>query len=1116
VDRRGTVTDRVKHAYLANNGFTAVLGAMHTDPVTEYHSYGGAVLANLVSKKLYFKNDTDIDDDETLYLPEEFEYVSPSSTNQTDTNSSSGTDGNADLNKNDIGQNDIKSTNNSEIPKHIEGDEDLKKRIAALCLEYLDIFATVVAPEPAKIDPMDIIVDTIKWHTVKNKGAPRVQSVQAQREIKGQIDAMLHNRIIKKSQANYYSQVLLTPKPNGQWRFCIDYRNLNEATSQESSFPLPNIIQMIERIGANRPKIFGVMDLTSGYHQMPIKNSHTIFTAFICFMGIFEFLRVPFGLKGAPSFFQERMATVVLAGLLYTVCELYIDDCIVYANTNDEFIEKLRAVFARFRLFGIKLNPNKCHFGLSEIEYVGHLLNEKGHTFSRDKINQMIEMKKPIYEHELKTFIGCANYFHKHIKNLSILMKPLERLLQNYKKRSKQLVKWDTHSSKNYEIILEAIKECPRLYYIDDKAPIYLHTDACDFGIGGYLFQVIDGEERPITFLSKSLSGSQLNWSTYDKEAFALFYSVFKFRHLLCGPKFIIRTDHKNLLYVGEGGNSPKVQRWRQFLSTFNFDVEYIKGEENIAADGFSRLCVFEEYESNGANVHDHIKNNFRTPTQAFSRLCALSDPDEEVEAYMENDHIPRDLYKQIGKVHNSYDGHFGIHITYNKLQDKNIQHPKLRDYIRKYIKNCPHCQKMSELKYPIKTNPFVTNSKSPMDRINVDTIGPLPEAIDGSNYILVIIDSFSRYINLYPTKSTSALDAVIPLIHHVGLFGLPKEILSDNGTQFANELMDELTKALNIDQRFTTPYSKEENGIVERSNKEVMRHLRAIIFDKNILGEWYIYLPLVQRIINSKVHLATGVSPASIVTPGVDLNRHVMNDNVVYETTESLDRSEWMKNMIDKQKVAINVALKTQNDHESDHTISKHYDNPTIFPINSYVLVEYPESNGKKRQPNKLMTQNAGPFRVTDYDMKGEYQLFNLVNNEIKTGVSVHRLKPYNHDIDMGLTPDQVAMRDQQFFEVEKVLDHKGDIKKISTLKFLTKWKGYENSDNTWQDWKDIRSNLMLHQYLINKNLGYLIPKSFHHMYKTEELKKLNPKSKTRTVFFEKQSDNTYVKVQK
>jgi len=148
----------------------------------------------------------------------------------------------------------------------------------------------------------------------------------------------------------------------------------------------------------------------------------------------------------------------------------------------------------------------------------------------------------------------------------------------------------------------------------------------------------------------------------------------------------------------------------------------------------------------------------------------------------------------------------------------------------------------------------------------------------------------------------------------------------------------------------------------------------------------------------------------------------------------------------------------------------------------------------------------------VTDYDMKGEYQLFNLVNNEIKTGVSVHRLKPYNHDIDMGLTPDQVAMRDQQFFEVEKVLDHKGDIKKISTLKFLTKWKGYENSDNTWQDWKDI----MLHQYLINKNLGYLIPKSFHHMYKTEELKKLNPKSKTRTVFFEKQSDNTYVKVQK
>ena len=155
-------------------------------------------------------------------------------------------------------------------------------------------------------------------------------------------------------------------------------------------------------------------------------------------------------------------------------------------------------------------------------------------------------------------------------------------------------------------------------------------------------------------------------------------------------------------------------------------------------------------------------------------------------------------------------------------------------------------------------------------------------------------------------------------------------------------------------------------------------------------------------------------------------------------------------------------------------------------------MFVEYPESNGKKRQPNKLMTQNAGPFRVTDYDMKGEYQLFNLVNNEIRKNVSVHRLKSYNHDITIDISPDQVAMKDKQYFEVEKILDYKGNEKKVSTLKFLTKWKGYDDSENTWQDWKDIRSNIKLHEYLISKKLGYLIPKSYQHLY--------NPRDVTRS----------------
>ena len=150
-----------------------------------------------------------------------------------------------------------------------------------------------------------------------------------QEETLRQLTQMLKNNVIQKSQAPEYSQVLLTPKPNNKWRFCVDYRNLNDC-SDSMGWPIPNIEQMLQRIGHQKPKIFGKMDMTSGYFQAPIHEGSRRMTAFITFMGIYEWLRVPMGLKGAPSYFQQMIATVVLVGLLYHTCELYIDDILIY------------------------------------------------------------------------------------------------------------------------------------------------------------------------------------------------------------------------------------------------------------------------------------------------------------------------------------------------------------------------------------------------------------------------------------------------------------------------------------------------------------------------------------------------------------------------------------------------------------------------------------------------------------------------------------------------------------------------------------------------------------------------------------------------------------------
>ena len=160
---------------------------------------------------------------------------------------------------------------------------------------------------------------------------------------------MLEDGVIKRSDAAYYGHPVMVNKTADTYRTCIDYRPLNECI-EPASFPLPNIKHLFERISNKKPDIYGVMDLTAGYHQAPLYTPHRIYTAFICFKGVFQFTRLPFGPCRAPSYFQEQIVTTVLYSLIYNCYEMYLDDCIVYGRGEAEFLKNLRKVFDRFRL----------------------------------------------------------------------------------------------------------------------------------------------------------------------------------------------------------------------------------------------------------------------------------------------------------------------------------------------------------------------------------------------------------------------------------------------------------------------------------------------------------------------------------------------------------------------------------------------------------------------------------------------------------------------------------------------------------------------------------------------------------------------------------------------
>jgi transposase InsO family protein len=200
-------------------------------------------------------------------------------------------------------------------------------------------------------------------------------------------------------------------------------------------------------------------------------------------------------------------------------------------------------------------------------------------------------------------------------------------------------------------------------------------------------------------------------------------------------------------------------------VQEYDFYIEHIAGKANIVADGFSRLLPLRE-------EHLYLHDEF-----------APSEKD----------------YQTIATTHNEVVGHHGIERTMEKLKAKGKHWKYMREHVKRYIRQCPCCQKMSYLRTPIHTHPFTTACYEPMEGWQADTIGPLPADEDGCCFILVIICCFTRWVSLYPIKDTTAKSCVDAMMQHVGTFGAPSQILTDNGTQFVNELVTELLEIIGV-----------------------------------------------------------------------------------------------------------------------------------------------------------------------------------------------------------------------------------------------------------------------------------------------------------------------------
>ena len=429
------------------------------------------------------------------------------------------------------------------------------------------------------------------------KEKPRPIPPSMYEEVRAHLKEMETLGVIRKSQSPYASNVVIVRKKSGALRFCIDLRAINRKTIPDR-YSLPRIDSTLDVLSG--AKWFSVLDLKSGYWQVPLAEGDKCKTAFtVGPLGFWECERMPFGLTNAPATFQRLMENC-MGDLHLSFCLLYLDDIVIFSKTYEEHLVRLEAVFQKLKEAGLKLGPSKCQFLRKDTRYLGHIISEKGISVDPDKIASVKSWPVPTSVNQVQSFVGFMSFYRRFIKDFAKIAKPLHQLAQggvHYQTKTKTKVKyppfkWGPEQQHAFEALKQKCCEVPVLGFADYSKPFILRTDASGDGLGAVLSQEQNGLERVIAYASRGISRAERNYPVHKLEFLALKWAVTeKFHDYLYGNTFSVITDNNPLTYVLKSAKLDATgHRWVAQLANYQFTLTYCPGSANRAADALSRI----------------------------------------------------------------------------------------------------------------------------------------------------------------------------------------------------------------------------------------------------------------------------------------------------------------------------------------------------------------------------------------------------------------------------------------------------------------------------------------------------------------------------------------------
>ena len=713
-------------------------------------------------------------------------------------------------------------------------------------------------------------------------------------QVKKELDKMVEDDIITpvSDPTPWCSPIVVVKKKDDKIRICCDYRELNKYVKRQH-FPIPRLDDLLASV--TNAECFSLLDCKSAYYQVRVSSDSQHFLTFGTPFGRYTFKRLPFGICTAPEIFQKVMSDMLsdLPGVV-----VYIDDILVFGSCPKEHNERVTAVLEILSKNGVCVKAEKCIFGSSQVDFLGHSLSKDGISPSPKKVESVNSMTLPCTKPQLRSFLGLASYVgHKFVPNLAQITRPLWNLVQ---KCSPEKLSWSDNDKLAFQNTKNAISRISTLAWFKSGEESVLQTDASGTAIAAVLMQ----NGLPVAYASRMLTETEKRYSQLEREFLGIVFGLLKFRQIVLGNSCVVQTDHKAIIALMDKRIDTlplRLQRWILKIQEFSVEYQFIQGKDNVLADALSRNCNTSlqdesmddvEYsvcfilkatplnlkEVAEATAQDPlltkllqcIQNNWQdysNDSEIRNAMKPFYHFRDELSAKFSEDHstflilkgrlviLPEKLQRTVLDL--VHEGHLGI--TKMKQNIRNFAYwPNYSSDIENYVKYCPACVSIQNKSDKLPLSEVANESTAPWEMISVDLTGP-SDLLQGRT-LLTIIDHFSRFPEVFILSDTSSKSIIDALTSLFARYGLPEKLLSDNGSNFVSTEFENFLASTMTQHFRTSNFHPQTNGVLERFHGSLKLRLRKLMtFDKLPL---HLAIEKVLYDLRSSPHEVTGATP--------------------------------------------------------------------------------------------------------------------------------------------------------------------------------------------------------------------------------------------------------------